>query len=348
VFGFFIYISASLGLLARHSVNLSSIVFNHIVLGLILGTISMVVVSHIPYALWRTYSFYLFVASLILTALVFIPGIGVTHGGAHRWIAISSFTFQPSELLKIGYIIYMASWFASVKDKVATFRFGLLPFLCITACAGLVTLTQPDTDTFLVIAAAGLVVFIAAGARKRDILILLLIGVVGLVSVAFARPYIMDRIKTFFDPSRDPQGSGYQVQQSLIAIGSGGLTGRGFGQSIQKFNFLPEPVGDSIFAVAAEEFGFIGATILIFLYVALALRGLRIASRSPDTFGRLVTSGIVILIVIQSFINIAAMLAVIPLSGLPLIFVSHGGTALLATLVQVGIVLNVSKYIKKA
>ena len=157
----------------------------------------------------------------------------------------------------------------------------------------------------------------------------------------------MDRVLTFINPASDPLASGYQVQQSLIAIGSGGLTGRGFGQSIQKFNFLPEPIGDSIFAVIAEEFGFIGALFLIFMFVALLIQSVRISLLSKDSFGGLLILGIAILIVSQSFLNIASMLGIFPLSGLPLLFVSHGGTALLFTLAASGIMLNISRFKKQ-
>ena len=157
----------------------------------------------------------------------------------------------------------------------------------------------------------------------------------------------MDRFTTFLDPSQDPQGSGYQIQQSLIAIGSGGITGRGFGQSIQKFEYLPEPIGDSIFAVYSEEFGFIGSALLVLLLTFFTFRGYKIASHATDLFGMLLVVGFMTLIITQAFLNIASMVALAPLMGLPLPFISHGGTALLATLTMVGIVLNVSKYQKK-
>jgi cell division protein FtsW len=164
--------------------------------------------------------------------------------------------------------------------------------------------------------------------------------------LAWQRGYIEDRISTFLNPSADEQGSGYQIKQALIAVGSGGVAGRGFGQSVQKFNFLPEPIGDSIFAVYSEEFGFIGSTFLILLFAAFTFRGYRIATHAPDRFGMLIVVGLMTLIVCQAFLNIAAMTGLAPLMGLPLPFISHGGTALLATLAAVGIVLNVSKYQK--
>jgi cell division protein FtsW len=187
--------------------------------------------------------------------------------------------------------------------------------------------------------------FIVAGGRWRDVLILFIIGVIAMGFLVTARPYLQDRIEVFLNPEEaDIRGSGYQINQSLIAIGSGGLTGRGFGQSVQKFGRLPEPIGDSIFAVAGEEFGFIGASFLIILFVAFALRGLRVALRSPDSFGGLLALGIVILITSQSFINIASMLALFPLSGTTLVFVSQGGTALLIALAEVGILLSISRH----
>ena len=171
------------------------------------------------------------------------------------------------------------------------------------------------------------------------------ISVVLVVLVVFT-PYLQERVKTFIDPSQDAKGSSYQIQQSMIAIGSGGMLGRGFGQSIQKFSYLPEPQGDSIFAVVGEELGFVGALATIVLYCLFALRGLRIANNSPDLFSRLLVAGIVIMITAQSFMNIASIVGVIPLTGVPLVFMSHGGTSLMIYLVAVGIVLNVSKFQK--
>ena len=206
---------------------------------------------------------------------------------------------------------------------------------------------QPDTETFLVIAASAVAIYLAAGGQWKHLFIIGLIGAIGLGVLVYERPYLQQRINTFIDPAKDPTGSGYQIQQSLIAIGSGGLTGRGLGQSTQKFAFLPEPIGDSIFAVAAEEFGFVGSVLIIILYILFAFQALRIAGRVQDPFSSYVIIGIVVLIVLQSFMNIAAMLAIVPLSGTPLLFISHGGTALFFTMASVGIILNISKYQKR-
>lgn len=345
--GYLIFNSASLGLLSGTTGNYSSVAFSQTFFGLFLGAIACLITSKIPYTFYRTYAFYIFLLSIIVTLLVFVPGIGFQHGGAKRWIFIKSFSFQPSELLKIGYIIYFSAWLTSVKDKVKTFSKGYLPFLIITAVIAVILLLQPDTDTFIVTLCAGLSIFIVAGGRWRYIFVSMLIGVIGLTVIAFARPYVMARINTFIHPQENSLSSGYQIQQSMIALGSGGLYGRGYGQSIQKFNFLPEPIGDSIFAVAGEEFGFIGSITIILVFVFFAIRGLKIASRAKDQFGRLLTVGIVILVISQAFVNIGAMTSILPLSGIPLPFISHGGTALLITLAEMGIIMNVSKSIRK-
>ncbi len=343
VAGYLIFVSASFGLLSKQAVKYSNVAFNQTFFGLFLGSIAFIITSRIDYKIYRKYSLYLFILSAILTALVFVPYIGVFHGGAHRWIALGSFSFQPSEFLKIGYIIFLCAWMAKAKDKAADIKHGLLPFVVLTAIAGAILLVQPDTDTFIITVFAGFAIYLTAGGRWKYILIMGLCGLIGLGAIAFTRPYVMSRITTFIHPERNAQGSGYQIQQSLIAVGSGGFTGRGFGQSIQKFNVLPEPIGDSVFAVASEEFGFVGASSIILLFVFFMFRGLKIATQTPDNFGRLMVVGIVIMIVSQAFVNIAAMVGVLPLSGITLPFVSHGGTALFMTLAEVGIILNISK-----
>ena len=342
--GFLIFSSASLGLMARDGASFGAVAFSQFFFGIVGGGIALFLMSNVYYRNWRKYAFYLFLFALLATLAVFIPGLGMTHAGATRWIDLGFTTIQPSEFLKLGYVIYLATWLSGMHGKVDKWQFGLIPFGVISGLVGIVMLLQPDTDTFLIMAAAGMVMFVVSGARWRDIGLVVLAGIILLAVVAMARPYIMDRLTTFLDPDADPLGSGYQIQQSLIAVGSGGVTGRGFGQSIQKFEYLPEPIGDSIFAVYAEEFGFIGTFILILSFVTLTLRGYKTANQAKDIFGTLLVVGIMTMLIAQAFLNIAAMVAVAPLSGLPLPFISHGGTALMATLAGLGIVLNVSKY----
>jgi len=342
--GFLIFSSASLGLMARSGATFGSVAFSQFVFGVLGGGIAFFIMSNIYYRNWRKYAFYFFLLSLLATVAVFIPKIGMTHAGATRWLDLGIVTIQPSEFLKLGLLFYLATWLSGVHDKIEHWRYGLLPFVAITGLVGIIMLAQPDTDTFMIIAFSGMAMYLAAGAPWRHILLLLLSGVVLLVVIAFTRPYIMDRFTNFLHPDSDLLGSGYQLQQSLIAVGSGGITGRGFGQSIQKFEYLPEPIGDSVFAVYAEEFGFIGTILIILAFVFLTLRGYKTATESTDIFGTLLVIGLMTMIIAQAFLNIGAMIGVAPLSGLPLPFVSHGGTALMATLASLGIVLNVSKY----
>jgi cell division protein FtsW len=342
--GFLIFSSASLGLMSRDGASFGSVALSQFLFGVVGGGLMMLLVSNIYYRHWRKYAFYLFVISLLATLAVFIPGIGMSHAGATRWLDLGFTTLQPSEFLKIGFVIYLATWLSGVQAKIHNWRYGFLPFCGIVGAVGFVMLLQPDTDTFMIMAFSGMAMYIVAGAKWRDIGLIILAGILMLAMIAIFRPYIMERITTFLDPAADPLGSGYQIQQSLIAVGSGGLSGRGYGQSIQKFEYLPEPIGDSIFAVYAEEFGFIGSALLIISLVFLTLRGYKTATLAKDTFGTLLVIGFITIIISQAFLNIAAMLAVAPLSGLPLPFISHGGTALMATLTSLGIVLNVSKY----
>lgn len=342
VVGFFIFFSASLGLLARDGARFSGVLVSQFS-SLILGAFLFWFALRIPYRLLHKYSFYIFLATLIFTAAVFIPGVGVSHGGAIRWIFIGPFSLQPSEFLKLGFILYFAAWLSAVKTQVQSISFGFLPLVIMMGLVGFLLLKQPDTGTFVTILGAGIAMFIAGGAPWRYVLTLGAGVFVGVTILALLRPYVWDRIAVFLNPTLDPHGAGYQINQSLIAVGSGELFGRGFGQSIQKFNFLPEPTNDSIFAVFSEEFGFLGSAILVALFVFFALRGLALSRRAPDYFSRLTIVGIVILIMGQAFLNIGSMLGILPLTGLPLPFVSHGGTALMVALFSAGLVLNMSR-----
>ena len=341
--GFFVFLSASLGLLARESTRFPDVLITQS-LGFVLGLGALYIVSGINYRVFKKYSLYIFVAGILSTAAVFIPGLGFEHAGAKRWLDIGPLSIQPAEFLKLGFVLYFSAWLTAVKMRVQSFAHGLLPLLVLVGIVGVILLKQPDTGTFMIFLGAALSMFIASGAYWKHVFYLIALAFFGVATLAYFRPYIMERFLTFFNPAADPFGAGYQIQQSLIAIGSGEIFGRGFGQSIQKFNFLPEPTGDSIFAVFAEEFGFLGGMFLIFLFIAFAFRGLTLAKKAPDYFSRLTIVGIVILITGQAFLNIGSMLNVFPLTGVPLPFVSHGGTALIFSFIAVGIVLNISRY----
>lgn len=345
--GFFIFLSASLGISAKNEVKYYSILNNQLILGLFLGTVSAIIFSKIPLKFLRKYSFWAFGISLVLMFAVFLPHIGLTHGGATRWILIGPLSFQPSEILKLSYIIYLATWLSMVGKKGAqSVKHGFIPFLLISGLAALGLILQKDNDTMIVMLTAGTAMFLVSGAKIKHIAYLGLLGLVALGLLIAVRPYIRERIVSFLNPHENSQTIGFQSQHSINAIGSGGFNGRGFGQSLQKFTFLPEPVGDSIFAVAAEEFGFVGSSFLIIMFLLFGWRGLKIASSTKDGFSRLVVIGIVILICVQAFWNMGTMMRIIPISGLPLPFVSHGGTALFLTLCSCGILLNISKHQK--
>lgn len=345
--GFLIFSSASLGLLAASTGALFSSVTVTQAISLFIGFGCFYTASKINHKLWKKYSLYVLLAAIAVNLLLFVPQLTLNHGGAGRWLKLGPLSLQPSEFLKIGFIVYFAAWLAFVKDKVTTFKMGMLPYLVIVGILGTLLLVQSDTFTLLFIVTTGLGMLIAAGGKFSHILYIILIGAVVVTGVIFTRPYARARVMTFLHPAADAQGAGYQIQQSLIAIGSGKMFGRGYGQSVQKFNYLPQPIDDSIFAVEAEEFGFVGSVTLICLFLLFVFRSFKIATRAPDLFSRLLVLGIAMLIVIESFANIAAMLGIIPLSGKPLLFVSHGGTALIIILGAVGMIANVSKFQKK-
>lgn len=345
--GFFIFSSASLGILARNEIKFSGVAFNQLFFGLFLGSIACIFFARVDYRIWKKYSFVFLIASIILTLLVFTP-LGLEHGGAKRWVDLKFITFQPAEFLKIAFIIYFAAWLSRLEEKkVSTFKWGLLPFIIFCLILGAILLAQPDTDTFAVIVFAALAMYVAGGAKWQHVFIMFMGGAVVLAGLYFYRPYIKQRIDVMIHPTMESRTIGYQLNQSLIAVGSGQMWGRGFGQSIQKFRYLPEPVGDSVFAVAAEEFGFVGTFFIVAIFVAFSMEGLKISSGTKDNFGRLMALGIVILIISQAFVNMGGMIGILPLTGIPLPFVSHGGTALLITLVEAGIVMNISRNSKK-
>ena len=346
--GVAVFVSASLGILVKNKTIFYSVLFNQLVLGLGLGLVGMYFCSKINYKFWRKYSFFIFLGAILLTASVFIPSLGWSHGGAERWIQIEGFSFQPVEFLKFGFVIYFATWLSWAKERVKNFKFGILPLFIMLTIIAFILLRQPDTKSFILITVTGISMLFISGVPMKYVLGLSTGLVLVLLSFVAFTPYLQERVKTFINPASDPRGSSYQIQQSLIALGGGGIFGRGFGQSIQKFSYLPEPQGDSIFAVLGEELGFIGAVATIFLYILFILRGFRIANNSPDSFSGLLVSGIVIMIAAQTFMHVASVTGVFPLTGVPLPFMSHGGTALMVYLFAIGIVFQVSKFQRRA
>ncbi|MEK9209220.1 MAG: putative peptidoglycan glycosyltransferase FtsW [Patescibacteria group bacterium] len=343
IFGVLAFSSASLGLAMRKGLDFYNSILKQFFLGMGLGIFALILASKIDYHFWRKISLLIFAAGVVLTLLVFVPGLGIGHGGAIRWLDLKIITFQPSEFLKFGFILYLASWMASRKNEIGSLKFGFLPFLIMVGLVSFLLIIQPDIGTLGVISLSAAFLFFVGGGRFLQIGVFLLAAFGLLVVLVFFQPHLLPRIQVFLNPDIDPQGIGYQLRQSLIALGSGGIFGRGFGMSVQKFSYLPEPMGDSIFAVIGEEFGFLGTVFVVVIFLFFLLRGMAVAKNAPDFFGRLLGFGLVILIVVQSFVNISAMSGLIPLTGLPLLFISQGGTALAMTLAEVGILLNISK-----
>lgn len=343
VLGLAMFISASLGILVKSESTFRSVLISQLVLGLGFGIVGMYATFKIEYTFWRRYAFFIFLGAIFLTAAVFIPHVGITRSGAERWIGVGPVSFQPAELLKFAFVIYFAAWLSWAKGRVQDFKFGILPLSILLIIIAGILLRQPDTKSFILISVTGIGMLFVSGVPVKYILGLGAGAVLLLGTLVFFTPYLQARVKTFLNPTADAQGSSYQIQQSLIALGSGGVFGRGFGQSIQKFSYLPEPQGDSIFAVLGEELGLVGTVGTVILYLLFAMRGLRIANNSPDLFSRLLVAGIVILLIMQSFMHIASVTGVFPLTGVPLPFMSHGGTSLMIDLMAVGIILQISK-----
>jgi len=342
--GLAIFSSAALGLLARESSSVSRDILLQAGFGFGIGLLAFLLARTVPLAWIKRFAPYIYALTILFSLLVFVPGLGFHSGGATRWIDFGFMTMQPAEFLKIGFILVLAWWLASRVRQLAHPKNGLFPFIAFLILPSLILLAQPNTSTTLLILATGAVIYFVAGAPRRDFGILTLGSILVFGIVILVRPYALERVKTFLNPSANSLGSGYQIQQSLIAIGSGGLWGRGFGQSVGKFNYLPMPDGDSVFAVFAEETGFVGAAILLLFFIGFAARGIVIAGNSRDLFGGLIAFGFSFIIILQAFINIGSMLGIIPLTGLPLPFISHGGTALVAVFLMCGLILNVAAH----
>ncbi len=308
-----------------------------------IGILAWIVLSKIDYHIYKKYSFWFLLSSLVLLLLVFIPALS---GGEDikRWIFVGGFNFQPSEVVKLFFIIYLASWLAGKKETIKSFKKGLLPFLVIIGVfTGLIVL-EPDLGTAGTFAVIGLSLFYLAGARLTHILSTLGLGLGLLYLAIISAPYRLSRLTTFLNPEANPTGSGYQLRNALIALGSGGWLGLGFGNSSQKYLYLPEAHTDSIFAIIGEELGLLRSVLVLLAFLFIAWRGFRIANQAPDKFGKLLASGITIWIVFQAFINLGAILGVIPLTGITLPFISYGGSSLVISLAGIGILMNISKH----
>ena len=346
LFGFLALASASLGQAAKEGVSFYDYLSRQIIIGLGFGGILFYLGLRLPYKLWRRLALVVFLAGLGLMFLVYVPNFGFSHGGARRWLNFGYFFFQPVEFLKFGFIVYLSSWIASRKEELASFEFGLAPFFVFLGIIGILLLLQPDMGSFGVIGFTALALFFIGGAKKSHLAIIIILGLLAVALLVAIEPYRASRFMTFINPNNDLKGSGWQLHQSLIAIGSGSILGKGLGRGIQKFDYLPEAAGDSIFAVIAEEFGFLGVFFLIAAFLFFFWRGLFIAKNAPNVFGRLLAAGFVIIMALQSFIHMGGLTGLMPLTGLPLVFISQGGSSLAVSFLMAGVILNISKYNK--
>ena len=312
--------------------------------GLVFGLIGFFITLRVDYRWYQKYAFHFLIITIILLVLVFLPGIGYSLKGANRWIMIAGFQFQPTEAVKITFLLYLATWLSKREKDLEDYRAGLVPFLVVVGIISLLVLLEPDLGTMTVIAFMALVVYFTAGAPIRHLGILGTGSLVLFYILIKITPYRAARLSVFLNPQLDPQGIGYHVNQALLAIGTGGLFGLGLGRSRQKYNYLPEVAGDSIFAVIAEEMGLIVCFSLVALFALLMYRGFKVAKHAPDTFGKLLATGIVAWISFQAFVNIAANMALLPLTGITLPFISYGSSSLFVALTAMGILFNISKH----
>lgn len=360
--GIVILTSVSASFSQEKSGSSYSFLFHQIIFGLIPGLFLGFLAFRAPINFFKKWAPLLFGINLIFMVLIFIPGIGSEVFGASRWIGLGPLSFQPSEFLKLTFILYLSLWLAnrlekekliskvkSKKEDKPLFTLTnleeqtLIPFLAIIGTVGLLLILQPDISTLGVIVLVSFLIYFLAGTPIKHSVMIILGGITVLATLIKLAPYRTQRLAVFLNPEIDPMGLGYQIKQALIAVGSGGIMGLGLGMSRQKLGFLPQPMADSIFAIFAEEAGFIGSFILVSLFIAFAWKGFNISKRSSDKFCQFVGIGITSWIVIQGFVNMGSMLGILPLTGIPLPFISYGGTHIIVELVGVGILLNISK-----
>jgi cell division protein FtsW len=314
----------------------------------------------IPLSTLKKIAPWLLLVNLFALLLVFVPFFGSGFWGANRWIIVAGFVIQPSEFLKITAILYLSAWISSkipevdkknwfslAKNQWHSFIFILLPFIVFLSVISIILIKQPDITTLGIIGLTLLAIYFAFRTPLWHVILIIASAIGGLAILIKLEPYRLSRLLVFMHPETDPQGIGWQIKQSLIAIGSGGFFGKGLGMSSQKFGFLPQAMTDSVFAIIGEEIGIIGCTVLILLFVLFLWLGFKIAKNSTDKFAQLTAVGITFFITLQAFINIASSIGIFPLGGIPLPFFSYGGSHLMTELIGVGILLNISKTNKK-
>ncbi len=309
----------------------------------VLGLGAFVLAVRFDYRKWRTLIRPLLIASVVLLVVVLIPGIGVYVSGSRRWLGMGMFRFQPSEIAKLALLLYSADLVSRRAGELHDWRRVVRPVMLVLGLCTALVMKEPDLGSAMVLAIVVLAVLVAGGVKKRHLAVVFGLGITAVTFLALAEPYRRTRMLTFLDPFADAKNTGYQISQSLIALGSGGFTGVGLGASRAKWNFLPNAHTDFIFAIIGEELGLIGCFLVMGLFIAFAVLGARAALRAPDRFGSLIAAGATVWVVGQAVINIGAVVGLLPVTGIPLPFVSFGGSALITTMLATGILVNVAR-----
>jgi cell division protein FtsW len=312
----------------------------------VLGLVALVVAARMDYHLWQRFATPFYFATVVLLALVLVPGLGTTTYGASRWLAVGPLSFQPSEVAKLAVVVYLASWITRVGGDVRKLTLGTIPFAIILSLSAGLVLVEPDLGTTIVLVMTAASVFFIAGANLLHGLMGAAIGCFLLINLVLNTGYRADRIEAWLNPWADPGGIGWHTTQTLMALGSGGFAGLGLGEGRKKFDYLPNAHTDSIFAVVGEEIGFLGTTFVLGLFLLFCWRGLTIALAAHDPLGRALAAGATLLIGWQALVNMAVVSHVVPNTGVPLPLLSYGGTAMVMTLAAVGVILSVSRSIE--
>lgn len=310
---------------------------------LIIGYILMIIISKFPYQNYKKLANIIFLTCTIMLILVLIPGIGTVRNGSRSWFGIGSLGLQPSEFAKLGLIIFTSKYLANNTKELKNIKKGVLPILGVLLLIFGLIMLEPDFGTGVVIVMTIIVLLFISGVKINFFIKIGILGLIGIIVLILIAPYRLERIVSFINPWTDPLGSGFQIIQSLYAIGPGGLLGLGFGNSIQKHFYLPEPQTDFIFAIISEEFGFLGVLIISTLFITIIYSGLKISMRCQDNFGKLLSFGITFGLAFQTILNLMVVVGLLPVTGVTLPFLSYGGSSLLISLINMGILLNIDK-----
>ncbi len=309
----------------------------------LIGCFLMLWISKVPYQKYLKFNKPILLISLTLLILVLIPGIGTIRNGSRSWFGIGSFGVQPSEFAKIAILIFAAKYLSYHEKDMQSFKKGILPLLSLILFVFFLIMLQPDFGTGVILVMSGIGVMFVAGANFKFFLKLGVLGILGIVVLILIAPYRLERILSFLDPWQDPLGSGFQMIQSLYAIGPGGLFGYGLGNSRQKHFYLPEPQTDFIFSIISEEFGFLGVLIVSSLFLIIIYKGFQISRNCMDLFGKYLAFGLTFSLSFQTILNLMVVVGLIPVTGVTLPFLSYGGSSLLITMISMGILLNISR-----